>query len=282
MSDVVIDPTSTASWTNLSCVQTSAIEVNCTIDITASGDLIVNATDTLGNGPASGTELNYIIDTTATTVTITDDEAGVATSVGGPVLFTFTFSEPVTGFTSSDVMLQGGTGSTWTAVSSTVYTYEIIPNPLSTADIIIDIAIGSFTDTVGNPNAIAFTASQAVDTLPPALPTCVASPNPSNQTTLTTITCTGAEENATLTIPGTTCAPTPVAATGSVICTSTSMTSLSVNPSVTIADNYGNSATGTVQYTLDLSSPVITLSSTAPSVVSGVFEILITPSEPIV
>src|SRR2546430_10037564 len=64
----------------------------------------------------------------APTVTITDDEpATTANIAGGDVVYTFTFSEAVTGFDATDITVGGGTKGTFTAVSSTVYTLAVRP-----------------------------------------------------------------------------------------------------------------------------------------------------------
>src|SRR5207302_1842855 len=48
-------------------------------------------------------------DTKAPSVAITDDEPGTANIAGGDVVYTFQFSETVTGFTAADVVVVGGT-----------------------------------------------------------------------------------------------------------------------------------------------------------------------------
>lgn len=97
-----------------------------------------------------------------------------------------------------------------------------------------------------------------VDTTPPAIPACTASP--ATTSGATTVTCTGTESGATLTIPGLSCSPTPADATGTVLCTGTILTSY---PTLTIVDPSGNTATGTVTATLDTTAPVITLSGSS-------------------
>ena len=60
-SAVVVDLASTATTSSLSCTQTSSTQVDCTITIDSSGDLVITATDDLGD-TASETEAGYIID----------------------------------------------------------------------------------------------------------------------------------------------------------------------------------------------------------------------------
>ncbi|MBP6037825.1 MAG: hypothetical protein KA604_00610 [Candidatus Saccharimonas sp.] len=64
-SDVVVAPTgSTAGTSGLSCAQTSATQVDCIISVTSSGDVNIQATDTLGTATTK-LETNYIVDVTA-------------------------------------------------------------------------------------------------------------------------------------------------------------------------------------------------------------------------
>ncbi|MGB3023339.1 MAG: BspA family leucine-rich repeat surface protein [Candidatus Saccharimonadales bacterium] len=61
---VVIAPTgSTAGTSSFSCTQTSVTQVDCTVSVTSSGDLNIQATDVAGN-VATKKETNYVIDTT--------------------------------------------------------------------------------------------------------------------------------------------------------------------------------------------------------------------------
>jgi len=89
------------------------------------GDVIVNvaagaATDSASNASAAAVQSAQAADTKAPTVTITDDETGTASIGGGNVLYTFTFSEAVSGFTAADVNVTGGSKGAFTAVSGTV------------------------------------------------------------------------------------------------------------------------------------------------------------------
>lgn len=60
VSDVTVAGITTAGYTNFSCVQTNAVQVDCSISITTSGDLFITASD--GNGNTSGgSELGYDI-----------------------------------------------------------------------------------------------------------------------------------------------------------------------------------------------------------------------------
>ena len=93
----------------------------------------------------------------APTVTITDDEGGTANIAGGDVVYTFQFSETVTGFDAGDVVVVGGTKGIFTAVDGDTYTLVVTPNAKSVLPSRPSIPIGSLlrrvrtdTSTVGS------------------------------------------------------------------------------------------------------------------------------------
>ncbi|MBE3668648.1 hypothetical protein BOO25_06735, partial [Vibrio navarrensis] len=127
--------------------------------------------DTAGNDlnvalNSVGSLTNVRVDSVVPTVAITDDTTGTAT---GDVLYTFTFSESVTGFTVDDITVSGGTKGTLTAVSDTVYTLVVTPAANSTSNLTVDVAASVATDTAGNPNSAATQSVQVVDTALPSI-----------------------------------------------------------------------------------------------------------------
>ncbi|WP_229599853.1 Ig-like domain-containing protein [Vibrio navarrensis] len=127
--------------------------------------------DTAGNDlnvalNSVGSLTNVRVDSVVPTVAITDDTAGTAT---GEVLYTFTFSEIVTGFTADDITVSGGSKGTFTVVSGTVYTLVVTPTTNSTSNLTVDVAANVATDTAGNPNSAATQSVQAVDTALPSI-----------------------------------------------------------------------------------------------------------------
>ncbi|WP_160311508.1 beta strand repeat-containing protein [Rhodopirellula islandica] len=135
-----------------------------TVDVAASV-----AVDAASNPNLAATQAVQAVDTVAPTVVITDDEAGVANIAGGDVVFTFEFSEDVTGFDATDVVVAGGTKSTFTAVDGNTYTLAVTPDPNSTTDITVDVAASVAADAASNPNVTATQAVQAVDTTAPSV-----------------------------------------------------------------------------------------------------------------
>ncbi len=109
--------------------------------------------------PSAGgaTSGNYTVDTKAPTLAITDNDAGVA---NGPVTFTFTFSEAVTGFTADDVAVTNGTKGTFTSnADGSVYTLVVTPTG---GEIAVSVPVGAAQDAAGNASTAA-NATQAVD-----------------------------------------------------------------------------------------------------------------------
>jgi large repetitive protein len=111
---------------------------------------------------------SFIVDTTAPTVAITDNVAD--TVANGPVTFTFTFSENVTGFTADDVTVSAnGTKGVFTAVSDSVYTLVVTPDAGSTGTLEVSVGAGLATDAAGNNNLASATAQQVFDTQAPSV-----------------------------------------------------------------------------------------------------------------
>jgi hypothetical protein len=122
------------------------------------------ATDAAGNASTAATTVTQAYDSVAPTVTITDDTSGTAT---GPVTFTFTFSEPVTGFVAGDVNVGGAPPGALTAVSSTVYTMAVTPPASGTGSLTVGVPAGVAVDGAGNGNLVATTNTQPYDTQAP-------------------------------------------------------------------------------------------------------------------
>ena len=169
-----VDP---ADFTLTGTTATPAVAVataSTVFDVTASGgDLAeLDGTVTLGFAPGqdiadtadtpnaladtapTGTdERSYDLDNTAPTVTITVPETSDA-----PFMATFTFSEPVTGFTVEDITVGNGTVSEFTNTETeTIWTAEI--TPAADGEVTVDVAADAAADAAGNGNAAAEQAS---------------------------------------------------------------------------------------------------------------------------
>ena len=107
--------------------------------------------------------------TSRVNVVITDGQSGVTT--GQDVVFTFSFSKGVSGFTEGDIDVVGGTKGILTSITNSVYTMPITPIDNSEVDITVDIAQGKVLDVDGFGNSAAVQAVQQVDTLHPTIAT---------------------------------------------------------------------------------------------------------------
>ena len=117
-----------------------------------------------GNGEAPPVAPGAPGDSTGPVVTITDSVA--EPNATGPVTFTFTFNEDVgTSFTVDDIAVTGGTKGSFTRVSGTRATLEVIPTPNITGTILVSVAAGAALDAQGNGNAVT-TSQQAYETVP--------------------------------------------------------------------------------------------------------------------
>jgi hypothetical protein len=111
---------------------------------------------TLADGSTATARRTVAIDTIAPAAIISED---VPASGSGPVTFTFTFSEPVSGFDASDLVLSGGaTKGAFTAISPTKYTLQVTPGTGGADALTVSMAAGAAHDVLGN-------ASKAVSSL---------------------------------------------------------------------------------------------------------------------
>ena len=136
------------------------------------GNVTVNvaagvATDVALNPNTAAAPSVQAVDMLAPTVTITDDEAGTANIAGGNIVYTFQFSQPVTGFTAAGITVVNGTKGTFTAVDADTYTLVVTPTPGFEGNLTVDVAAGVATDANGNGNTAAVQSVQVVDTLAP-------------------------------------------------------------------------------------------------------------------
>ena len=125
--------------------------------------ITLRAKDVAGN--AVERSVSYVLDTSAPALTVSSDQpsATVANIASGGILYTFTFDQPVTGFTAEDVVVTGGTRGTFSGVSSTVYTLEVNPTPGLEGALAVGVAANAAQDPAGNGSAAAQASSQAYD-----------------------------------------------------------------------------------------------------------------------
>ena len=115
--------------------------------------------------PTGTDERSWVLDNTAPTVTIED----VPAASGAPFTATFTFSEPVTGFTVGDIAVGNGAASDFTGGDGdTVFTATI--TPAAAGEVTVDVAADAAEDEAGNGN-LAATQAKSTYTAPNTAPT---------------------------------------------------------------------------------------------------------------
>src|SRR6185437_1532217 len=156
------------------------VVVNPTAGV-ASGNVALSlvaggATDLTGNA-AVAASLSGLdsqgIDTLAPAVTAVTDNI-VAPVTSGPISFTATFSEAVTGVSATSFTATNGTVASVTAVDSSHYTILVNPTAgVASGNVALSLVAGGATDAAGNAavaTSLASLDSQGIDTLAPAAP----------------------------------------------------------------------------------------------------------------
>ena len=154
--------------------------------------------DGLTDTQTSSTALVVNVDTTAPTIAVTRSGAGTLL-VGQTETITFTLSEASSTFAADDITLSGGTISTLSTTSSTVY--SVVFTPTSNTDAgtgSISVALSRFTDTAGNNNTASNALSIPYDTTRPSV-TMTANPASVTSGSATTVTFTVSESVTTFT-----------------------------------------------------------------------------------
>ena len=143
--NVVIDGTTSLTSSAYSCIQINPSQVNCTISIDTSGDLVISATDNAGNNDLEN-EDSYIIDTLPPVLTLVWNDPET-------VEYLASYSDAWADFTDNI----DGTGSVvwvWTVNTWILWSYPINYN---------------YTDTAGNPATQISRTVNVVDTTPPVI-----------------------------------------------------------------------------------------------------------------
>ncbi|EKD76300.1 MAG: hemagglutinin/hemolysin-related protein, partial [uncultured bacterium] len=119
----------------------------------------------LGTDPS----VTFVVDNTRPTITITNDQSVTTNIAAGNILYTFNFSEPVTGFASGDIVVGNGTKGIFSAVSSTQYTQVVTPDADFEGNLTVDVAQDMAFDAANNGNATATQYVWTIDTLAPII-----------------------------------------------------------------------------------------------------------------
>jgi len=180
--DFSLSPTVTGA--SITSVTGSGDTYNVTVGTgTGSGTLQLNVVDNdtiqdpatnklggtgAGNGNFSGEA--YAIDKVSATVTA-NSAAGQANPTNQtPINYTVTFSEPVAGFTATDVTLGGTAGATNKVVTGGPSIYNVeVSGMTSDGTVTVSVPAAAAQDPAGNPNSASNTASVSYDTTAPVV-----------------------------------------------------------------------------------------------------------------
>ncbi len=156
------------SLTNATAANFTGSGANYTVDITpvASGDITIDiaaaaAQDAAGNESTVASQVTVIADVTAPGVAISADAL-----VNGAFSTTITFSEEVTGFELSDIVVVNGTASNLLG-SGANYTADV--TPATDGDVTINIAADVVQDIAGNNNTVADEVTVSADLTAPGV-----------------------------------------------------------------------------------------------------------------
>jgi hypothetical protein len=147
---------------------------SCDTGVLTDGDKVITAVSTtvLTDSTVtstSATSLTVTVDATAPTVSSISASSSTLKS-GETSTLTITLSQASTDFVVGDITVSGGTLSSFTGVSSTVYTVVFTPTAnTQTGSGSVSIASGAFTDAGGNSNTASSTTSITYDTQLPTV-----------------------------------------------------------------------------------------------------------------
>ena len=126
----------------------------------------VQASDAAGNESAVVSSAMIAVDRTGPTVTITRVGSGTEQ---GTFDIAITFDEPVTGFSTSDLILNGGTVGSELSGSGSAYSVSVVPQSANEGTLTISLGANSVQDAGGNGNEASNTLSVDYDTKPPVV-----------------------------------------------------------------------------------------------------------------
>ncbi|HEX7085876.1 MAG TPA: Ig-like domain-containing protein [Vicinamibacterales bacterium] len=145
--------------------------------MTTDGTVVVTvpagvATDAAGNAnnASTSTDNEVTYDITPPEVTVNQADGQADPTNQSPINFTVVFSEPVSGFDSSDVTISGTAGATTAVVTGSETTYNVAVSGMTTdGTVVVSIGAGVVTDAAGNQNNASTSTDNEViyDTTPP-------------------------------------------------------------------------------------------------------------------
>jgi len=134
------------------------------------------ATDAAGNPNPASAPATRVFNGTVTTATITSTEASPTNAATIPV--TVTFTDDVTGFDQTDLVVTNGSTSNFVAVDGATYTFDLTPG--GDGDVTVSIAAAAALDSNNTPTAAATFTITSDTTAPTAVVAAPAGPTNAN------------------------------------------------------------------------------------------------------
>lgn len=162
--DITIGNATSSNFTN------TVVNREWTVDVTPLGEGTVTVdvdanvcVDSADNGNEAATQFSIAYDITPPTVTLSALD-GNPTDIS-PFRVRILFSEPVTGFSTGDLIVGNGSASMTGCVAAQSWNYNITPN--AEGEVTVDMNAGVCTDKAGNANIAAAQLSVDYDVTPP-------------------------------------------------------------------------------------------------------------------
>jgi methionine-rich copper-binding protein CopC len=134
--------------------------------------------DMAGNLNTASTPITRTYDNVQPTVTIASNKTSPLNSA---FTATFTFSESVTGFDNTDIVVVNGNKSGFAGSGTT---YSVLVTPIANGAVTVNVAADAASDAAGNTNTAATQLSVIYDATAPTLAITSVTPNPTNNTAL--------------------------------------------------------------------------------------------------
>ncbi len=249
------------------------------------GDVTVSlgagvAFDSAGNGNLAASTLSVTADLTASTVTL-DTQAG--DFVSGAFTVTATFDEAVTGFELNDVVVTNASLDQFTG-SGASYSFDV--TPISDGVVTVDVVAGAAQDGAGNATAAAAQLTRTADFTVPTVTLQTSAPEPIGGTF--SVTAEFSEEVSDFALDDlilTNAVGTNLVGSGKVYsfnvtpAATGTVTILVAEEGVQDRAGNGNEASDQLSLTADLTSPTVSLATSATSPVGTTFSVSATFSE---
>jgi hypothetical protein len=151
LSDIVV---SNGTASNLATTDNTVFTVDIAPEVDGAVTIDINdavASDLAGNGNIAADQFSINYDNTAPIVSITSDQSGATNS--SAFVVTITFSEEITNFELSDIVVSNGTASNLATTDNIVFTVDIVP--ANDGVLTVDIDTDAVVDLAGNSNVAA-------------------------------------------------------------------------------------------------------------------------------